>query len=132
MISSTLSESASAIRDGNGLDVSRNAPAAEASTRFSPLRFGRRDTRSSKRAPLSKSLASSSALCAAATFTSTVWRQVDHGSLHASTRYVHSPSVSGTITAAKMSGSTGCGSIRVCRAARSVGPRQATVAATAS
>ena len=62
-------------------------------------------TRSSSRAPSSRSLARSSAPWPASTFTSTAWCHVASGSLHASTRKVQRPSRSGTTVASQRSGS---------------------------
>ena len=78
---------------------------------------GRRPTRCSSRAPISRSLASSSGVWPASSFTVTACRHVAHGSLHASTRNVHSPGSSAATTASNRSVPDPRGSIRTCWAA---------------
>jgi hypothetical protein len=126
------SDSASAMRSGSDRFVSRSEAAADTSIARSPLCGNRRAARSSSSAPPSRSLASSSAVCAAATLTSTACRQVDHGSLHASTRNVHMPVASGRMRAIQVSANSSSTSILVRRSLLSFGPRHTTVAATAS
>ena len=61
--------------------------------------------RSNRRAPISRSLASSSSVCPASIFLVTALRQVAIGSDHASTRKVHRPGASGTNVALTWFGS---------------------------
>ena len=95
MIFSTAGNSAGATRACSGSAGSRSALAAPNSRSRWSRSAGRRPTRCSSRAPISRSLASSSADWPASSLTVTACRQVAHGSLQASTRKVHSAGLVG-------------------------------------
>ena len=133
MIFSTAGNSAGATRACSGSAGSRSALAAPNSRSRWSRSAGRRPTRCSSRAPISRSLASSSGDCPAFSLTVTACRQVAHGSLQASTRNVHRPGSSATTVPANRSVPAPTGTIRMCWAA----PRlptffQTMLAATAS
>ena len=145
MVRCTGTDSASPTRWGSSSSVSRSSAAAFVSVRarsstggiaMPPVRslagsssatrgVSRRRcsmpsaARSSSRAPDSRSLDSSAAPWPARVLTSTAWRHVAHGSLHASTRKLHRPSTSGTTWPANRSVSGPVGTMRVLRGASS-------------
>ena len=133
MIVCTAGKSAGATRAFNGMAVSRSALAAPNSRSRCGRSAGRRPTRCSRRAPVSRSLASSSGVWPAASFFVTALRHVAHGSLHASTRKVHRPGSPAVTTPANWSRPSPTESMRTWWA----GPRlptlrQTMLAATAS
>ncbi len=131
-ICATSGDSAGPTRSSSGRPVSRSAAAAALSGTRSACWPGRRAARSSSRAPVIKSFSSSASVWPAAIFASMACRQLSQGSAQPSTRKTHQPTRSGTTVATNRSVPGGPGCIRTCLTTEVPGPRQTTVAPTAS